>query len=155
MNHDDYYEDDNNEDEILDAIEAEMDSEMNNNTAAPTSSAAAGSTAATSSSLPAHMVKNAAEFWFPECRDCGCCNGFKHGCACGGLCTCSGGRKVESNMARGGPSHYGGVPGGSGGGAGAGGAGRGGNYGGNSKAPCRFFQMGTCRFGDSCRFSHS
>jgi hypothetical protein len=63
------------------------------------------------SSLPAHMKKHAAEFWFPdsryeskekrcECRnfvshlscsllcfdqsfrDCTCCKGFKHGCSC-------------------------------------------------------------------------
>ena len=28
------------------------------------------------------MSKHAAEFWFPECRNCECCNGFKHGCSC-------------------------------------------------------------------------
>lgn len=28
------------------------------------------------------LSARAAEFWFPECRDCTCCNGFKHGCKC-------------------------------------------------------------------------
>jgi len=33
----------------------------------------------------------ASEFWFPECRDCTCCNGYKHGCKCcvGGVTSCS------------------------------------------------------------------
>ena len=32
----------------------------------------------------------AGEFWFPECRNCPCCKGFKHGCGCckGGVTTC-------------------------------------------------------------------
>ena len=33
----------------------------------------------------------AGEFWFPECRNCPCCKGFKHGCNCcksGGVTTC-------------------------------------------------------------------
>ncbi|KAJ1433999.1 hypothetical protein B484DRAFT_478253 [Ochromonadaceae sp. CCMP2298] len=32
----------------------------------------------------------AGEFWFPECRNCPCCKGFKHGCRCcqGGVDTC-------------------------------------------------------------------
>ena len=28
------------------------------------------------------LSKHAAEFWFPESRNCTCCNGFKHGCQC-------------------------------------------------------------------------
>ena len=28
------------------------------------------------------LSSHAAEFWFPECRDCPCCKGFKHGCQC-------------------------------------------------------------------------
>eukprot|EP01038_Epipyxis_sp_PR26KG_P010158 gene10158-13665_t len=28
------------------------------------------------------LSKHAAEFWFPECRNCPCCKGFKHGCQC-------------------------------------------------------------------------
>jgi hypothetical protein len=33
-----------------------------------------------------------AEIWYPECRDCPCCRGFKHGCSCvatnNGVCMC-------------------------------------------------------------------
>ena len=25
---------------------------------------------------------SAHEYWFPECRDCGCCRGYKYGCVC-------------------------------------------------------------------------
>ena len=34
---------------------------------------------------------HAKEFWFPECRNCTCCKGFKHGCDCcaGGVDTCA------------------------------------------------------------------
>ena len=34
---------------------------------------------------------HAKEFWFPECRNCPCCKGFKHGCDCcvGGVDTCA------------------------------------------------------------------
>jgi hypothetical protein len=28
------------------------------------------------------LSKHAAEFWFPESKDCACCGGFKYGCAC-------------------------------------------------------------------------
>jgi len=28
------------------------------------------------------LTKYANEFWFPECRNCICCEGFKHGCKC-------------------------------------------------------------------------
>lgn len=31
---------------------------------------------------PAAHSAHAAEFWFPECRSCSCCQGFKHGCPC-------------------------------------------------------------------------
>jgi len=33
----------------------------------------------------------AGEFWFPECRNCPCCKGFKHGCVCckSGVDTCT------------------------------------------------------------------
>jgi hypothetical protein len=41
--------------------------------------------------LPPHLVNHAAEFWFPDSRDCTCCKGFKFGCKCvtvdgGGVC---------------------------------------------------------------------
>eukprot|EP00603_Paraphysomonas_imperforata_P015838 CAMPEP_0114461198 /NCGR_PEP_ID=MMETSP0104-20121206/6148_1 /TAXON_ID=37642 ORGANISM="Paraphysomonas imperforata, Strain PA2" /NCGR_SAMPLE_ID=MMETSP0104 /ASSEMBLY_ACC=CAM_ASM_000202 /LENGTH=316 /DNA_ID=CAMNT_0001633955 /DNA_START=229 /DNA_END=1179 /DNA_ORIENTATION=+ len=37
------------------------------------------------------LTKAAAEFWFPECRECSCCKGFKHGCSCcqGAVSMCS------------------------------------------------------------------
>lgn len=37
------------------------------------------------------LSKHAAEFWFPEARNCTCCSGFKHGCGCckGGVDTCT------------------------------------------------------------------
>jgi len=37
------------------------------------------------------LSKHAAEFWFPEARNCPCCSGFKHGCGCckGGVDTCT------------------------------------------------------------------
>jgi hypothetical protein len=38
------------------------------------------------------LSPHAAEFWFPECRDCPCCKGHKHGCACckeGGQTSCT------------------------------------------------------------------
>jgi hypothetical protein len=28
------------------------------------------------------LNEHAAEFWFPNCRDCTCCKGFKYGCPC-------------------------------------------------------------------------
>jgi hypothetical protein len=43
--------------------------------------------------IPQHngvLSKHAAEFWFPECRNCACCSGFRHGCKCctGSINTC-------------------------------------------------------------------
>ena len=37
------------------------------------------------------LSPHAAEFWFPECRNCPCCKGFKHGCDCRktGVNTCT------------------------------------------------------------------
>lgn len=28
------------------------------------------------------LSEHAAEFWFPNCRECSCCKGFKYGCPC-------------------------------------------------------------------------
>jgi hypothetical protein len=85
--------------------------------------------------LPSHLAAHAAEFWFPECRDCSCCNGFKHGCTCApsnyGICS------VCSGVQTAGPSPP--VKPSSG-----------------SKSQCRFFLSPRgCKFGDSCRFAHS
>jgi hypothetical protein len=37
------------------------------------------------------LSPHANEFWFPECRNCPCCKGFKHGCPCraGSVNTCT------------------------------------------------------------------
>jgi hypothetical protein len=86
--------------------------------------------------LPSHLAAHAAEFWFPECRDCSCCNGFKHGCTCApsnyGICSvCSGVQTSDPNPPVKAAST-------------------------GSKSQCRFFSSPRgCKFGDSCRFSHS
>lgn len=38
-----------------------------------------------------NLSSHAAEFWFPESRNCGCCKGYKHGCDCckGEVKTCT------------------------------------------------------------------
>lgn len=44
------------------------------------------------SSLPPDIARYKAEIWYPECRDCACCQGFKYGCTCAplnyGICMC-------------------------------------------------------------------
>jgi len=126
-------------------IQAELDQQdmdalvagMNDSTVASPSAGAAAS--AISTSLPAHLASQAAEFWFPECRDCTCCKGYKHGCSCGGLCKCSGGTPGTA------------PPKASSLGAAMTDQRRNSN---EKKQPCRFYQSGSCRFGDKCRFSH-
>jgi hypothetical protein len=39
-------------------------------------------TGATPTTQTGALSSHAAEFWFPESRNCNCCNGFKHGCRC-------------------------------------------------------------------------
>ena len=89
--------------------------------------------------LPPH----AEEFWFPECRNCTCCHGYKHGCGCcitKGMqsCTCAGGTPSTTTTAppfpRGSPPPK------------------------QKKQPplCKFFTSpGGCRFGAKCRFAHA
>lgn len=98
------------------------------------------------------LSSHAAEFWFPECRECKCCNGFKHGCSCvkndkfiacqAATCTIDPAHKdqkltedtmpqqrADNNSSRRSTSD-------------------------NSNI-CRFEQSpGGCRFGASCRFRH-
>jgi hypothetical protein len=130
-------------------------------------------TPAAKTSLPSHLAKHAAEFWFPECRDCSCCKGFKYGCNCaasnGGSCACVADDDVpvvatppnnanshqqqrypSTSSGRGSHSHS------HGGGRGGGGVGVGVGGGGRRKIPCRFFLSAQgCRFGDSCTFDHT
>jgi len=123
----------------------------------------ANNTPAVKTSLPSHMTKHAAEFWFPECRECSCCQGFKYGCKCaasnGGSCTCSAdddaptatattttmnsrqGKLDNVNLHQQHRAY-------SSGGRGGGGVRR--------KVPCRFyFTAQGCRYGDSCSFDHT
>lgn len=61
---------------VMSEIEAELEMDLNKKT---------GTQQATS--LPPF----ANEMWFPECRNCSCCSGFKHGCGCcsGAINTCT------------------------------------------------------------------
>lgn len=129
--------------EMIDTLEQEIEA------AAPyipvAATAAATSTARVETGLPSHMKAHAAEFWFPECRDCTCCKGFKHGCTCSpsnyGVCSvCSGVQTAPPpsaappvSAASAPPSAYS-----------------------SNKSPCKFFSSPRgCRFGDKCRFAHS
>mmetsp|Transcript_30232 Transcript_30232/g.49955 ORF Transcript_30232/g.49955 Transcript_30232/m.49955 type:complete len:177 (+) Transcript_30232:116-646(+) len=141
--------------EMIETIEAEVENtEVNDLSASMNNASVGGGPVMVDSSLPEHLAHKAAEFWFPECRDCTCCNGFKHACQCGGICKCSptpvGSLKPAPpgpSSGRGGRGRGGGR--GYGGGGGRGGGGRGG------KVPCKFFQSSQgCRFGDQCRFAH-
>lgn len=96
------------------------------------------------SGLPAHMVKHANEFWFPESRNCACCNGFKHGCKCAasnrGTCaSCSSSppsQPSQGSMKHSAPPQQG--------------------HNAGQQQICKFFSSpGGCRFGDSCRFLHA
>jgi hypothetical protein len=75
------------------------------------------------------LSKHAAEFWFPECRECACCKGYKHGCTCcnGGVTSCKCMGETESHA----------VP------APA-----------AQKRPCVYFARGFCQFGSSCKNQH-
>mmetsp|Transcript_18792 Transcript_18792/g.31474 ORF Transcript_18792/g.31474 Transcript_18792/m.31474 type:complete len:290 (-) Transcript_18792:497-1366(-) len=109
----------------------------------------------------------AAEFWFPECRFCTCCNGFKHGCAC-----CRKGDGTDTCQATG--CEGGGDGGGGGGGANSAPTGStssnspsisistgmppppaGTASAGGSPAFCTYeMSPQGCRFGSGCRFRH-
>jgi hypothetical protein len=122
--------------DFVEDIHEAMDDEDLDETFVPPRPADAGV-----SGLPEHLAKHASEFWFPESRDCTCCNGFKHGCRCaashGGVCdSCN--------------------PGGGSGGPPAGSLPPAGQAGGRGQQICKFFRSPQgCRFGSGCRFLHS
>lgn len=97
------------------------------------------------------LSPQAAEFWFPECRNCPCCNGYKHGCPCrsNGSTSCTDPRCLSTEPVPGAPAATGPpatrpavaplsgarAPGG--------------------PEVCRFFASPSgCRSGSSCRFYH-
>lgn len=177
-----YIEDTSENNAMLDEIEAEIEAQQQQQSG-PTGGgppSSGGAPPVMYTDLPPH----ADEFWFPECRNCTCCNGYKHGCQCcakEGLrsCKCAPSTGPTSNAAAapppqqqpggwmpaqpgpgtgGGGGNYGGGQGGGGGGRGhyGGGRGGGGRGRGGNPPPCRFFNSPSgCRFGDNCRFSHS
>jgi hypothetical protein len=105
---------------------------------------------------PSHngvLSAHAAEFWFPECRNCACCKGFKHGCDCrrngSTVCTapnCMEGAAAQPPISNSNPSSQSSTF----------------NpttvFRANATAPtpiiCSFFLQGYCSFGDSCRNIH-
>jgi len=100
------------------------------------------------------LSAHAAEFWFPESRDCECCRGFKHGCPCtkAGFVACQipgcvmeehrAKMKTVESVPRSAPTISLKV------GPAAGGD--------DSNTACRFeLSAQGCRFGATCRFRHS
>lgn len=108
-----------------------------------------------------HLSQHAADFWFPESRNCPCCAGFKHGCKCtksGRTHTCSDpgcvdqefSQQVNNNLASRPPAPPSTSP-----------APAAGSPAKPAPAPaaqeiCRFETgPGGCRYGASCRFKHN
>jgi CCCH-type zinc finger/RNA-binding, Nab2-type zinc finger len=120
--------------------------------------------------MPSHngvLSAHAKEFWFPECRNCECCKGFKHGCDCckNGVDTCTKAgcvstehtSQVAADLASKSSSAS----------AGASTSAPAAASSGAPRSPaaaaapaaaagevCKFFLTGGCRFGASCRFVH-
>ena len=89
------------DDSIMDEIEAELQAQQGGGPGGHPPMMGGGAPNHHQMGYP-DLPPHAEEFWFPECRNCTCCNGFKHGCSCasanGGVCrSCSG---VSSSTAR-------------------------------------------------------
>jgi hypothetical protein len=122
------------------------------------------------------LSAHAKEFWFPECRNCTCCKGFKHGCDCcvGGVDTCKNAECVSAEHTTQVASELASRPAGDAGSAPAPApavAPAPASMPAPAPAPsprysaapprppasdevCKFFMSGGCRFGDSCRNAH-
>jgi hypothetical protein len=79
------------EEDALDDIEAELEAQAN---AYGVRAGGGGGGVLPAGAVPSQGGKlsaHAAEFWFPECRNCPCCSGYKHGCKCRdtGVDTCT------------------------------------------------------------------
>ena len=82
------YEDelDGDDEAAMDSIEQEMLTAPHDETTPETNHVESSTSYLPAGAMPVGKDGNlsalAGEFWFPECRDCVCCQGFKHGCAC-------------------------------------------------------------------------
>lgn len=141
-------------DDDLDAMENELANEPQ-----PETVFASVPSAAVPTLENGKLSTHAAEFWFPESRDCQCCRGFKHGCPCtkAGFIACQiPGCVLEVHRAKMKPTE-----------ASPRGAAPPNNFSPRHAAPsnphanpdsnvaCRFeMSPGGCRFGTTCRFKH-
>jgi hypothetical protein len=131
--------------EMTETIEADIGATEMNGLAEAMNNTGVQASPAPVTGLPAHMVKHAAEFWFPECRDCSCCKGFKHGCSCAsantGVCRCSPQTQAPAAPQNQAPkaAQYNRAPAGQ-----------------QPSVICKFFlSPNGCRNGNNCRFAHS
>lgn len=143
-----------------------------------TATARGGGLGNTAPSAPAKAGGPDTEFWYPEARNCTCCQGFKYKCPCvceRGAATCTNSTCLETDRGVSAPSSNPKQP--------PTDQADGGLIiippdhddepvpvvaapmrsttatvrappTGGSKTMCRFFQQGSCRYGTSCRFSH-
>lgn len=113
------------------------------------------------------LSPHAAEFWFPECRNCPCCKGHRHGCACctGGVNTCTHPDCLDKEHLKSVEQATKAHTSSSSAGAGAGAESAQGSQASFPRPPaihtsnsggtvCKFFLSGTCTYGASCRNLH-